>query len=106
MARCYWHWLFHFQPNLPDLLIYPNVEAYLRYLFERWTYNLAAFDSETVAECVRSYSAPGALRGCFSDYRATFPDDMDADNASAMAGQKFTMSVLMLWGANDLIGAI
>lgn len=104
MARGYWHWLFHFQPDLPELLICPNVEAYLRYFFERWTYNRAAFDSETIAEYVRSYSAPGALRGGFSDYRATFPDDMDADNASAMAGQKLTMPVVMLWGANGLIG--
>lgn len=29
---------------------------------------------------------------------------MDADNASVAAGQKLTMPVLVLWGANGLIG--
>ena len=87
VARGYWHWLFHLQPDLPELLVGPNIEAYLRWFFERWTANRPAVE-EAVPEYVRAFSAPGALRAGFDDYRATFPDDLDADEASAGAGQR------------------
>ena len=86
VARGYWHWLFHLQPDLPELLVGPNIEAYLRWFFERWTANRPAVE-EAVPVYVRAFSAPAALRAGFDDYRATFPDDMEADEASAVAGQ-------------------
>ncbi len=73
LARGYWHWFFHLQPDLPELLVGPNIEGYLRYFFERWSYNRAAFDQDTIAEYVRAFSAPGALRAGFDDYRAFLP---------------------------------
>ena len=53
-------------------------------------------------EYVRAFQAPGALRAGFDDYRATFPDDLDADEASAAAGQRLRMPVLALWGDGGL----
>jgi pimeloyl-ACP methyl ester carboxylesterase len=97
IARGYWHWLFHLQPDLPELLVGDNIEAYLRWFFERWTVNRPGVE-EAVPEYVRAFTAPGALRAGFDDYRATFPDDMDADEASAAAGQRLQMPVLALWG--------
>jgi haloacetate dehalogenase len=97
VARGYWHWLFHLQPDLPELLVGGNVEAYLRWFFERWTVNRPAVE-EAVPEYVRAFSAPGALRAGFDDYRATFPHDLEADEASAAAGQRLAMPVLALWG--------
>jgi haloacetate dehalogenase len=101
VARGYWHWLFHLQPDLPELLVGANIEAYLRWFFERWTSNRPAVE-EAVPEYVRAFSAPGALRAGFDDYRATFPDDLDADEASAAAGQRLAMPVLALWGEDGL----
>ena len=101
VARGYWHRLFHLQPDLPELLVGPNIEAYLRWFFERWTANRPAVE-EAVAEYVRAFSAPGGLRAGFDDYRATFPDDLDADEASAAAGQRLAMPVLALWGDSGL----
>ena len=100
VARSYWHWLFHLQPDLPELLVGANVEAYLRWFFERWTWNRAAVD-DGVAEYVRAFSAPGALRAAFDDYRATFAD-LEADEASVAAGERLTMPLLVLWGAAGL----
>jgi haloacetate dehalogenase len=97
VARGYWHWLFHLQPDLPELLVGGNVEPYLRWFFERWTVNRPAVE-EAVPEYVAAFSAPGALRAGFDDYRATFPDDLDADEASAAAGQRLRMPLLALWG--------
>ena len=61
---------------------------------------------KTVPEYVRAFEAPGALRAGFHDYRATFPDDLDADDASAAAGEKLTMPVLALWGTTGLTGTL
>jgi haloacetate dehalogenase len=101
VARGYWHWLFHLQPDLPELLVGGNIEAYLRWFFERWTHNRPAVE-EAVATYVRAFSAPGALRAAFDDYRATFPDDLEADETSVAAGQRLTMPLLVLWGASGL----
>ena len=101
VARGYWHWLFHLQPDLPELLVGGKVEAYLRWFFERWTVNRPLVEA-AVPEYVRAFSAPGALRAGFDDYRATFPDDLDADEASAAAGERLRMPLLVLWGAAGL----
>jgi haloacetate dehalogenase len=105
LARGFWHWLFHLQPDLPELLVGGHVESYLRWFFERWTHNRAAVE-EAVPEYVRAFSAPGALRAAFDDYRATYPEDLDADEASAAAGDKLTMPLLALWGATGLTGRL
>ncbi len=104
LARRYWHWLFHLQPDLPELLAGANPAAYLGYFFERWTHNRAGLDERAVAEYVRAFSAPGALRAGFDDYRASFPLDAEHDDADAAAGRRLTMPVLVLWGASGLFG--
>jgi haloacetate dehalogenase len=105
LARGFWHWLFHLQPDLPELLAGAQVERYLRWFFERWTHNRPAVE-EAVPEYLRAFSAPGAMRAAFDDYRATYPDDLDADEASAAAGEKLTMPLLALWGATGLTGRL
>lgn len=106
LARRYWHWLFHLQPDLPELLAGRDPGAYLGWFFERWTHNRAGLDAEAVAEYVRAFSAPGALRAGFDDYRASFPVDAEQDDADAAAGRKLTMPVLVLWGAEGLFGRL
>jgi hypothetical protein len=106
LASRYWHWLFHLQPDLPELLAGANPAAYLGYFLERWTHNRAGMDEAAIAEYVRAFSAPGALRAGFDDYRASFPLDAEHDDADAAAGRKLTMPVLVLWGANGLFGQL
>jgi haloacetate dehalogenase len=79
LARGFWHWLFHLQPDLPELLVGGNIEVYLRWFFERWTHN-----RPPVEAAVPEY----------------------ADDASAAAGAKLTMPVLALWGATGLTGKL
>lgn len=104
VVRGYWHWLFHLQPDLPELLVGDNIPAYLGYFFERWTYQRHGLDPEAVAEYVRAFSAPGALRAGFDDYRASFPEDAEHDDADA--GRKLTMPVLVLWGQASLLSVL
>lgn len=105
-ASAYWHWFFHLQPDLPELLAGNDVAGYLGYFFERWTYRRSGLTTAAVDEYVRAFSAPGALRAGFDDYRASFPDDAEHDDADAAAGRKLTMPVLALWGEAGLLGSV
>ncbi|QXV60248.1 alpha/beta fold hydrolase [Amycolatopsis sp. TNS106] len=103
IGRAYWHWLFHLQPDLPELLAGRDIAAYLGYFFERWTHQRQGLSREAVDEYVRAFSAPGALRAGFDDYRASFPHDAEADDADFDAGRRLELPVLALWGASGLL---
>jgi haloacetate dehalogenase len=103
-GKAYWHWLFHLQPDLPELLAGSNVAAYLGYFFQNWTYQRHGLDPQAVAEYVAAFSQPGALRAGFDDYRASFPADSTDDDADA--GHKLPMPVLALWGGEGLLATL
>jgi haloacetate dehalogenase len=105
VGSSYWHWLFHLQPDLPERLAGADVAGYLGYFFERWTFNRFGLDQRAVDEYVRAFSAPGALRAGFDDYRA-YPTDAEHDNADSAAGRRLTMPVLVLWGTAGLLGGL
>ncbi len=96
LADRYWHWWFTHQPDLPELLVGANVEGYLRYFFEHMTVVRHAVDADAVAEYVRAFSQPGALRSAFDDYRAD-PVDAAHNAADLAAGHRLTMPLLVLW---------
>ncbi|MEV0065578.1 alpha/beta hydrolase [Amycolatopsis sp. NPDC050768] len=106
VAKGYWHWLFHLQPDLPELLAGSNIAAYLGYFFERWTFQRQGLPAEDVDEYVRAFSAPGALRAGFDDYRASFPDDATLDDADFAAGKRLTQPLLAMWGQAGLLGKL
>ncbi|MET7991251.1 alpha/beta hydrolase [Amycolatopsis sp. NPDC005232] len=106
VAKGYWHWLFHLQPDLPELLAGSNIAAYLGYFFERWTFQRQGLPAEDVDEYVRAFSAPGALRAGFDDYRASFPDDATLDDADYAAGKRLTQPLLAMWGQAGLLGKL
>ena len=106
LAPGFWHWFFHEQPDLPELLVGDRVREYLTFFFERWAHQRAALDPEAVTHYVEAFSRPGALRAGFEDYRATPTADAPADEASAEAGQRLEMPLLVLWGAQGLVGRL
>jgi haloacetate dehalogenase len=99
-ARGYWHWLFHLQPDLPELLVGGAVDEYLRFFFERWTVQRHRL-ADAVDGYVEAFRQPGALRAGFDDYRATDQDLID-DAVDADAGRTVDAPVLALWGAQGL----
>ncbi|MFD8498957.1 alpha/beta fold hydrolase [Amycolatopsis sp. NPDC059657] len=103
VASGYWHWLFHLQPDLPELLAGKDVAAYLGYFFEKWTFQRHMIDTEVY---LKAFEQPGALRAGFDDYRASFPDDAEADDADFEAGKRLRMPVLALWGNEGLLGKL
>ncbi|WP_329243478.1 alpha/beta hydrolase [Actinoallomurus sp. NBC_01490] len=102
LARGTWHWLFHLQPDLPELLVGADPGAYLRFLIDNWSH--VPLPEEDIAEYVRAFERPGALRAGFDDYRAAFPVDAAHDDADH--GRRLTMPLLALWGEHSFLQRI
>ncbi len=100
LARGCWHWLFHLQPDLPELLAGANPDAYLRFLIDAWAY--VPLPEADIAEYVRAFSRPGALRAGFDDYRA----HADIEHDDADFGRKIGMPMLALWGRHSFLETI
>ncbi|SDN71537.1 alpha/beta fold hydrolase [Allokutzneria albata] len=105
-GAAYWHMLFHLQPDLPERLVGNDVAGYLGYFFEKWTVNRHGLEPGAIAEYVRAFSAPGALRSGFDDYRASISDDASLDDADFEAGRRLEMPVLALWGGAGLLNSL
>ncbi|HVT70771.1 MAG TPA: alpha/beta hydrolase [Trebonia sp.] len=99
-----WHWFFHLQPELPELLIGANVEGYLRYFFERQAYRPDAISPDALAEYVRAFSDPEVLHASLEDYRAGFGRDRADDERDHAAGRRLAAPLLLLWGADGGLG--
>lgn len=97
LAKRHWHWLFHLQPELPEILLAGNTEPYLRYFFAD-ALRKRAIDDDTLAEYFRAFEDPGHLSAGFDDYRAGFGIDLALDDVDAQAGRLVTCPLLLLWG--------
>jgi pimeloyl-ACP methyl ester carboxylesterase len=93
--RRLWHLGFHQVPDLPEALVAGNVRTYLQYFFT-FNSNPGAITEEELAEYVRAYSEPGALRAGFAYYRA-FGEDVKRNEGYART--RLRMPVLALGGA-------
>lgn len=99
-GKRYWHWFFHMVPDLPELFIGSNLKEYVQTFFQN-AFIRGPLD-EAVDSYVESLRRPGALRAALADYRNTFTLDLEQDEASAAAGQKLRMPVLVMWGEKGL----
>jgi haloacetate dehalogenase len=97
MAKTYWLFLFHLKLDLPEIFITGREEQWLRHLFSEWCYNPHAISGEAFETYVTAYRAPGAVRGCLADYRAS-ADDLAQDIADAET--KIACRTLAVWGAD------
>jgi pimeloyl-ACP methyl ester carboxylesterase len=64
-----WHHLFHRTPNLPEILTAGREAAYLSWFYEEYSERPGSVDPSDIAEYVRTYSQPGAMRCGFEYYR-------------------------------------
>lgn len=102
LAKGYWFFNFNQLLDLPEALIQGREEIWLRHWLSSWSYNPELFSDEEVAEYVKAYSRPGALRGSFNDYRAAPVDTtQDLEDADVL----IQCPIMAMWGRDfDLVG--
>ena len=97
VAREYWFFMFHQIPDLPEALIAGREDIWLRHFFSDWCHDPMTISGEAFETYVKAYSAPGAVRGAMSDYRASAEDvAQDLEDIE----RKIRCPVLSLWGAD------
>jgi pimeloyl-ACP methyl ester carboxylesterase len=89
-----WHHAFHQTLDLPEALVMGREDIYLGWFYRN--YGARPLGDEEIAEYLRTYRQPGALRAGFSYYRA-IPRDIE-DNAATAASFKLPMPVLAFGG--------
>jgi pimeloyl-ACP methyl ester carboxylesterase len=94
-----WHHQFHMMPDLPEALTAGREDIYLAWFYRTFAYRPNAIDADDLAEYVRTYSQPGAMRAGFSLYRAAAQDVID--NQANIAHQKLPMPVLTVSGGTS-----
>jgi len=60
---------FHQTPDLPELLIAPNLEAYLRHFFRAWAHDPEMLSETDLGVYVQALEKPGALRASLAPFR-------------------------------------
>jgi len=91
-----WHHAFHQTPDLPEALVAGREDIYLGWFYRTYGARPDAIPDADIAEYLRTYRQPGALRAGFSFYR-NIPRDI-ADNAAIAEKFKLPMPVLALGG--------
>ena len=96
LAVSYWHWFFFQVPDLPEVLIASQPEAFLRFVFRALGIVPGAIDEPVMQEYLRAFKLPGTQRATLEDYRAAATIDYQQDEQDL--GRKVTCPVLALWG--------
>jgi haloacetate dehalogenase len=100
-ALDYYPWFFLAQPApLPERLIAPNAEFFLRHTLDSWCGTPGAIGPEAVAAYLRAFS-PAMIAAACADYRAAFHLDRPLDAQDRSAGRRITCPVLVLWGDQE-----
>lgn len=82
-----WHHAFHRAPNLPEALTAGREGVYLDWFYQEYSERAGAVGAEDLAEYVRSYSQPGAMRAGFEYYRSVELSNAFASQMIAKSGK-------------------
>lgn len=91
-----WHHGLHNELDFPEALVAGREDIYLEFFFRNWGHRPDAISQEAVAEYLRTYRQPGAMRAGFNLYRAEYQDA--ADNEAFLAEGKLDLPVLCFAG--------
>jgi pimeloyl-ACP methyl ester carboxylesterase len=91
-----WHHAFHQTLDLPEALVAGREDIYFGWFYRNYGHRPDVIPDADIAEYLRVYRQPGALRAGFGYYRA-IPQDI-ADNQAISAAFKLPMPVLALGG--------
>jgi len=106
-ATAYFHWFFLIRPfPFPETLIGADPDLYLSHTLGSRSAGLTPFSPEAYAEYQRCLRDPRTIHGLCEDYRASAGLDLDHDRADREAGRKLACPLLVLWGAQGVVGKV
>jgi pimeloyl-ACP methyl ester carboxylesterase len=94
-----WHHAFHQTMDLPEALIAGREDIYFGWFYRNYGHHPNVIPDADIAEYLRTYRQPGALRAGLAYYR-NIPRDI-ADNLAISQDFKLPMPVLALGGNNS-----
>jgi pimeloyl-ACP methyl ester carboxylesterase len=97
-----WYLFFHQLPLAEELVGSSRraLEAYLRHFLAHWSHDQGLWTDEEIERYLDAFSQPGALRGGFNCYRATFR--VEAGQMAAPQA-RIEAPTLVLWAEDDPI---
>ena len=102
-ATGYYHWFFLIQPfDLPERLIGADPDFYLEKKIGAWSRTESPFDPAALAAYKAAFGNPETIHATCEDYRAAATIDLDHDRADL--NRQITCPLLVLWGAEGLVG--
>jgi haloacetate dehalogenase len=100
-ASAYFHWFFLIQAApFPETLIGNNVDAFMKIFMG--PVMPKSIEPDAYAEYRRCFSDPATIHATCEDYRAAATIDLVHDEADM--DRRITCPVLVLWGANGIVG--
>jgi len=94
----YWYQYFQMQPGLPEAMIKGNEEVWVRYFFGKKGRE-GIISHQAIAEYIRCYRIENTPATGASYYRAM---TLDARHWATLAGKKFTMPSLYIYGKEEI----
>ena len=102
-ATSYYHWFFLTQPApFPETLIGHDPKYFLESKMRHWGKNRIAITDDAFEDYLRCFSKPETIHASCEDYRASASIDLEHDAADS--DQKLDMPLLVLWGADAMVG--
>lgn len=100
-----WHFTFHWQIDLPELLVQGKERIYLKHFYDRLSCNPTAITKEDLDVYEHVFSQPGAMRAGFDVYRA-FHQDADENRALLQKEGKCKVRCQTLNGEGSFLAGI
>jgi haloacetate dehalogenase len=102
-AEAWWHWFFLAQPELPEMVIGVDPDAWYA---ARDQLPFAHMGEEAWEDFQRAIHDPATVHAMCEDYRAGLGVDRAADDADRAAGRQVACPVLVLWATRDDLGRL
>ena len=97
-----WHFVFHWQTDLPESLTYGRERIYIKHFYDRLCVNAAAITPGDVDHYASMFAQPGAMRAGFDLYRAFHQDAVDNKEWVQKNGKCKVPSMSLMGGGSFL----
>lgn len=94
-----WHYGFHMEPDIPELLTQGREKAYIKAMIENMSFQKKAISEAMINEYVSHYATPGGMTAGFNYYRAL---KQDAALVDTFRGKPLTMPVMTISGRHGV----